>query len=287
VRSRWILISILLFLGGVSGCTITINGIEFDIPPITATPTVATATPSATPIASATPVFTQAATPVAAVVNPNAPGVFRVIHASPGTPNIDIYLNRNARPILSNLAFGTASPFLTYPPDTYLMTVRAAGSAPNSDPIFEHPILLAADSALNVVAVGLLTQTQSRGFLLLSVPANRDPAYGRTRLQVVNASPDAGPIEVNAGKESIAQGLLYGDGTFVGSDLNPGAYTITVNAPSPNNYAAPTSLTLPNTPLSANTFYTLVIIGTVDKLHTILLSDATRQPPTPVPTATQ
>ncbi len=326
-------ISILLFLGAVSGCTIIINGTPVQFPfisavtetpggptdtpfVVTATPTsltspTATGIPSATPtevtatvttatpaitataiatttplVVTSTPALTQAASPVPGVVNPNAPGLFRVIHASPGTPNLDIYLNHGAKPIISNLAFGTASPFLSYPPDTYLMTVRTAGSAPNSTPIFEHPIINSADSALNVVAVGLLTATQSRGFLLLSVPANNDPAYGRTRLQVINASPDAGPINVNANNISVAQGLLYGDGTFVGSDMTPGAYTITVSQSSPKSNSTPVVIALPNTSLNANTFYTLLTIGTLNNLHTMLLADPTKPQPTPAATPT-
>src|SRR5258708_3555951 len=66
------------------------------------------------------------------------PGQVRVIHASPGTPNLDVYLSSMAAPIITNLAYGSATGFLTLPSATYIISIRLAGMPVNSAPLFQH-----------------------------------------------------------------------------------------------------------------------------------------------------
>src|SRR5258708_7936381 len=79
------------------------------------------------------------------------PGQVRVIHASPGTPNLDVYLSSMAAPIITNLAYGSATGFLTLPSATYIISIRLAGMPVNSAPLFQHTMILSPDSALNVI----------------------------------------------------------------------------------------------------------------------------------------
>ncbi len=75
------------------------------------------------------------ATPFTLAVNDNAretsaSGTVAVsaFHGSPGAPAVDI-VERLAGPLVSNLAFGQYSPYLTLPLDEYFLDVKAAGSS--------------------------------------------------------------------------------------------------------------------------------------------------------------
>lgn len=205
-------------------------------------------------------------------------GRVRIIHASVGTPNLDIYLNRGATPAMSNLAYGSATGFFSLPADTYVITIRATGSPSNSDPIFQRNFTISADSALNMVAVGQLTRQGSRGFLLVLVPANLAPsAVGFARIQVINAAPQYGTIDVYVNNVLESLQLMYGDGWFDGLDVNPGAYTLTAlpSTEQPAGKPKPWVINLANWPLSANTSYTVIEYGISDVgsgLHTMILT---------------
>src|SRR5258708_27868170 len=79
-------------------------------------------------------VVTVAATAQAA---PQASGTgrIRVIHASPGTPDVDVYLGRSTTPLISHLTFGGGTGFLTLPVATYSVSIRPAGAPPETAPI--------------------------------------------------------------------------------------------------------------------------------------------------------
>src|SRR5437016_2228133 len=62
-------------------------------------------------------------------------GRIRVIHASPGTPNIDIYLGHSKTPLVANLAFGASTGFVALPVNTYGVSIRTAGAPPETAPI--------------------------------------------------------------------------------------------------------------------------------------------------------
>ncbi len=61
----------------------------------------------------------------------------RVVHASPGSPAVDVYAEGNATPLFSNIAYGGASVYIQVPQGTYNLEVRAAGSLPTSPPVYE------------------------------------------------------------------------------------------------------------------------------------------------------
>ena len=200
------------------------------------------------------------------------PGQVRFIHVSPGTPNLDFYISSMGTPLITNLAYGGATGFLTLPSATYILTVRLTGTAVNSIPLFTHELILAPDSALNVVAIGLMNRQGSRGFLLMFVPANFEPNVGNfARMQYIHASPSYGTVNVAVNGVPTLQDFLYGDGLFTGFDYIPGTYTFTIT-PSKNDTGI-IVLNLPNVALQANTLYTILDFGLADSIHSMVLAD--------------
>jgi Domain of unknown function (DUF4397) len=204
-------------------------------------------------------------------------GQMRVIHASPGTPNLDIYLDGASTPAIWNLAYGTSTGFMPLVSDTHRITIRVAGSPADSTPIFQRSFILSPNSSLNIVAIGLLTRQNSRGFLLLLIPANLSPSMLHyARAQVIHASPSYGTVNVYVNDTWAVQDLFYGDGLFTGIDYIPGAYTFTIK-PSKNDTTI-TVLSLPNMVLQANTLYTIVDYGLADGIHSLVLVNPLKAP---------
>jgi hypothetical protein len=241
---------------------------------------------------------------VAAQSTPEATGVGRIrfINAAPGTPIVDIYLSRSATPLISHLAFGTATGFVTLPVATYAVSLRPAGAPPETTPIATGTFVNSEGAAGNVVIIGLPDRQGSRAVRLMEVPVNFDAVWGRARVQVIHASPDTPRIDLVANNFVAMDGLLYGDGLFTGISFAPGTYNFSIVA-SPANLAGtltpqptptvqptptiqPVFINIPNMPLAGNTLYTLIVIGLRENLHPLVLTDAIPLPPPPTPTWT-
>jgi hypothetical protein len=227
-------------------------------------------------------------------------GRIRIIHASPGTPNVDVYLGRSPTPLVTNLAFGINTGFITLPVATYFVTIRPAGAPPETAPMASGTFVNSEGFAGNVVIIGLLDRQGSRSVRFMEVPVNFDPVWGRARVQVIHASPDTPRIDLVANNFVAMDGLLYGDGLFTGISFAPGAYNLSIVA-SPANLAGtltpqptptvqptpgarPVFINIPNMPLAGNTLYTLIVVGLRQDIHPLVLTDVIPLPPPPSPT---
>ncbi|MEP7287635.1 MAG: DUF4397 domain-containing protein [Chloroflexota bacterium] len=197
-------------------------------------------------------------------------GFVRVIHVSPGTSNIDIYLDGAKTPSIANLGYGTSTGFIALPSATHIAVIRAAGSLPGADPLLVKSFILSPDSHLNLVAIGLLSRKGSRGFLVLQIPANFSPSDGLARVQLIHASPDAGPITMSFNGQTALESLLYGDGLFTGIDALAGSYNIAVAT---TQRTPPVVINLSNMGLAGNTLYTIVTVGLLKDIHPLILVD--------------
>lgn len=220
-------------------------------------------------------------------------GRIRLIHASPGTPNVDVYLGRSNRPIATNLAFGASTGFIELPVNTYGVSIRPAGAPPETAPIVTGAFVNSAGFAANIVIVGQWGRTGSRGPLVMEVPVNFDPSYGWARVQVIHASPDTPQIDLWSNNTIAMDGLLYGDGLFTGISFAPGSYNFAIarsNKIAIVSQPSPVYVNLPNTPLAPNTLYTIIAIGMRENIHSLVLVDPIPLPPpptaTPLPTWT-
>ncbi len=145
--------------------------------------------------------------------NPLAPtftddAMLRVVHASPDAPAVDIYVNDGTEPVITALAYGGASAYLTVPPAAYSVQIRAAGAAASSAPAFEVDALtLAEGDMVTAVAAGLLGSTdEADRFRVLPYFENfDDPGAGNAAVRIVHASADAPTVALDIANDGVPE----------------------------------------------------------------------------------
>lgn len=212
------------------------------------------------------------ATPTQAQAAGNA--FIRVVHASPGAPAVDVYLDSNPQPAITNLAFGKATDFMQLPAKRYTVTLRPAGTPASDTPILQASITIARNASATVVAQGILQGQGDQGLKLGVYITDRSPTNGKARVQVIHTSPDAPAVDVLAGTTPVIKGLKFGLGTRA-VNLDPGTYDLTVVA---SGTTTPVVLNLPGTNLAANTIYTVIAFNNLSNIQTLVLTTSAPPP---------
>jgi hypothetical protein len=118
-----------------------------------------------------------------------ADATIRVVHASPGAPEVDVLLD--GQPLMEGIAYGTASDYMTITPESHRLQVVPTGQAANAAVVDET--LDAVPGQAYVLAVfGLLNDI---GGAIYDVDLSEiEP--GNARVRLINFSPDAGPVDL-------------------------------------------------------------------------------------------
>jgi Domain of unknown function (DUF4397) len=191
----------------------------------------------------------------------------RVAHLSPDAPNVDVSVNGEPVAALQNVPYGTVSPYLPLPAGTQQVTVYPAGD--RSQPVIDTPVDLATGGAYTIGAVGLV----SDGSLRAQVYQDdlTPPAQGNSKLRVVHASPDAGPVDVvPAGGAPLVSKLQFPNASPY-AQVPAGTYTLNVNAAGTNT----TAISVPNAAVASGGVYSAFAVGTAaaGSLDVILVQD--------------
>ena len=176
----------------------------------------------------------------------------RFIHASPGTPNVDIGLGGGLlfTPVFTNTAYGEASEYITTPGiEGAEISARATGST--SDVIAIKPASLPAGKIATAFAIGELGAESTQPLRVLLCIDNGEHgletecsvvggAPERARVRVAHLSPDAPAVDVciaTAGGTYPAEPLLASFGSRAGLsysevtrylELPAGAYDVRI-----------------------------------------------------------
>tara|TARA_R110001599_G_scaffold42551_5_gene128053 strand:+ start:17329 stop:18690 length:1362 start_codon:yes stop_codon:yes gene_type:complete len=156
----------------------------------------------------------------------------RVLHASAGAPNVDIYVNGDLG--IPNLPFGEGTAFIPLPASALEIDIRAAGAAADSDPVFSTVVTPTEGDFFTLVAYGVIG-SQATPLDLLVIPDQiQTPADGFTRLFVLHGAPAVGPVDVytNTGDDLAAtptvQNFLPGTDTSDYLEIPEGTYRIRI-----------------------------------------------------------
>mgnify|MGYP006266164559 CR=1 FL=1 len=123
-----------------------------------------------------------------ALLGDSAPeGAVRVLHASPDAPNVDVLANDSA--VLTDVPYQTGSAFLPIRAGENNLKVNAAGT---DTTVIDADLVFERDQRLTVIAVDFLENIAP---LLVDEPTET-PMAGMIDLNVVHASPSAGPVDV-------------------------------------------------------------------------------------------
>jgi hypothetical protein len=191
----------------------------------------------------------------------------RVAHLSSDAPNVDVSVNGEPVAALQNVPYGTISPYLPLPAGTQQVTVYPAGD--RSQPVIDTPVDLTTGGAYTIGAVGLV----SDGSLRAQVYQDdlTPPAQGNSKLRVVHASPDAGPVDVvPAGGAPLVSGLQFPNASPY-AQVPAGTYTLNVNAAGTDT----TAISVPNATVASGGVYSAFAVGTgsAGSLDVIVVQD--------------
>ncbi len=180
----------------------------------------------------------------------------RFLHAVPGAPDVDVYLDGVLA--VSSLTYGEATPHLHVAAGDHQVAVRAAGSGPSGAALFEVTVPLTANLAFMVVVQGTpdaVSAAQYEDILDELQP-------GMARLTAVNAIADAPGLDVLTSTGGpLLQGVSFG-AQFGTVNIGTGLQDL-VFVPAGGGLDGALA-TIGQVPLESNTLYTFVALGTLN-----------------------
>lgn len=176
----------------------------------------------------------------------------RFIHAVPGAPTIDVYVNSQLA--VANLDYGEASAYLNVPSGDVNVSAQAAGTA---DVVFSQTATVADGASVTMVA------SSASAPLFEAVPDDRrELSFGNSRFSIVHGIEGGPTVDVIflADGTVIADGLAYGAsfGTF---DVPADTYDLAVVPTGSDASASIADLSLA---LTAGTTHVVLVYGTPD-----------------------
>ncbi|MCC7507462.1 MAG: DUF4397 domain-containing protein, partial [Saprospiraceae bacterium] len=181
---------------------------------------------TASGVVGGTPAFTLIADDAAQETAPAGQVALNVLHGSPDAPAVDVVV-RTGDKIVSNLAYGEFTPYLTVPAGVYYLDIKPAGSA-DIVATYQADLSGLGGQAIRVLASGYLGSTP--GFTLIAVLNDGTvielPATPVARVQVIHNSPDP-TVDVYANSDLVLDNSAFRTATpFVflpaGVDINLG-----------------------------------------------------------------
>jgi hypothetical protein len=196
-----------------------------------------------------------------------ADATIRVIHGSPGAPDVDVLLD--GQPLLEGIAYGEATDYVTITPEEHRLQVVPAGQTADAAVVDET--IDAAPGAAYILAVfGLLNEI---GGAVYDVDLSEiEP--GNARVRALNLSPDAGAADL---LETGGDEWFGGTGLGETSDYRivaPGTYSLDLRGEDDRILRTVADLEFEETHA-----YDVVAVGQIADDSLTLLSLATRVSP--------
>jgi Domain of unknown function (DUF4397) len=176
-----------------------------------------------------------------------SPSFVRIIHASPFVGTADVFLD--GLQLLSSFGFGTVTGYATIPPGPHKVQIALVGKGIGASALAET-LSVSPGVAYTVAAIG----TQPSNLSLQVFVDNNFLSSGTAKLRVYELSPDAGPVTVAAGGQTLLSGISYQNVSNY-LVIPAGGYTFDVSSPA--NNATLSTLTA----LNANMIASLFVVG--------------------------
>jgi hypothetical protein len=209
-----------------------------------------------------------------------ATGRVRIMHASPDTPPIDIFVD--GQKAVTALAFPNNTGYVALPAGGHNVKVFVSPSDGTGTGALQATLEVVAGKDVTVLATGRVGD----GSLALTLfeDDNRTPSGNNAHIRLIHASPDAPPVNVAvAGTDTnVFTGAAFRNvSPYV--PVPAGTYSLDVKV----NATGATVLTIPNLKLDARTVYTAVAVGLAGNgtLRVVPLVDAPA-PAAPAPPRT-
>src|SRR5215212_633705 len=180
-----------------------------------------------------------------------ADATLRVIHASPGAPEVDVLLD--GQTLLQGLAYGTASSYATMTPEEHRVQIVPTGQTADAA-VVDETIDAAPGQAYVVAVFGLLNDI---GGAVYDVDLSEiEP--GNARVRLLNFSPDAGAIDLlETGGDEWFGDVDLGEASDY-RDIAPGTYSADVRGDDDRSL-----LTVSELPFEETRVYDVVVLGEI------------------------
>ncbi|MDD3394262.1 MAG: DUF4397 domain-containing protein [Anaerotignum sp.] len=191
-------------------------------------------------------------------------GYVRVIHTVPDAPNVDIYANDKR--IVSNLAFGKYTDYLSVPEGDYKISLYVAGT--KDSPVLTDMLTVDKNSKTTVAAVGNLKDIELRAI----IDANQAKKAGKAMIRFLHLSPNAPAVDITLPDGTVIFSNIPFEHITPYIDVLPMNYTLQVRAAGTDDVV----LTVPNVKLDADKYYTVYAIGLAGgkpELQALLIQD--------------
>lgn len=175
----------------------------------------------------------------------------RIVHASPGAPNVDVLVD--GQPVVQDLAFGSATDYFPLPDGDHKVQVVPTGQTADSA-LIDTDLNVDAGDAYLFVAMNRLNEIEGKVF---DVNVD-DVETGKARVRAIHASPDAGEVSISvSGGDELFGGLNFEDASDY-MDVDAGAYSLDVKGDGDR-----VLLTAENLDLAEGNVYDIIALGQV------------------------
>jgi len=181
-----------------------------------------------------------------------ADATLRVIHASPGAPEVDVLLD--GQTLLQGLAYGTASSYATITPEEHRLQVVPTGQTADAA-VVDETVDAAPGQAYLLAVYGLLNDI---GGDVYDVDLSEiEP--GQARVRLINFSPDAGDVDLlETGGDEWFSDVGLGEASDY-ADIAPGTYSADVRGGDDDR----SLLTVSELPFEETRVYDVVVLGQI------------------------
>ena len=145
----------------------------------------------------------------------------RVMHASPDTPEVDVYMNGSK--VLSGVAYFSISRYLFMPSGAFRVHVARAGQ-PASKAMIDATITLDGGKDYTLAAIDVHKHIRP----LVLVDNNAVSQDGRARVRIIHASPDGPQIAVRDkdARNVVVTNLAFGEAQYF--EMSSGTYQLEI-----------------------------------------------------------
>ena len=198
---------------------------------------------------------------------PEADATIRVIHASPGAPDVDLLLD--GQPLVEAIAYGTATEYATISPEEHRLQIIPTGQTADAA-VVDETLEPAPGGAYVLSVFGLLNDIQ--GAIYEVDLSEIEP--GNARVRAINLSPDAGAADlVETGGDEWFGDIDLGAASDY-RDVAPGSYSLDVRGEDDRVLQTVTDVAFEETRI-----YDVAILGQVADDSISVLSLVTRVSP--------
>jgi len=174
---------------------------------------------------------------------------FRVLHSSPKSPAVDVYINDMLK--FKNLNYGAFTDYIEVMTGDYNVKLYASGT--KTSPVLNKNIFIPPEKIYTASAIGLLPNID---LLLVLEPKIVNP-HDKVYIKFAHLSPNIGPVDLALPNDKILfRNIKYKQLTDY-IEVPAGTYTLEVRPSGTTTIA----LYVPNIKLKPQRFYTIYAIG--------------------------